>query len=241
MAEKKNQLVRFDPQSLIQRMGGDRSLLEAQMPLMIARMQQKGHRFEEEDPSKIWEEFFRLFEEFLRSNIEEEVSPLGNRNNGMYWLSFAQNPVPGISGLYEMQNLRSRGRWDCGDSTYTIGLTIGDLPIPDQGEIAEICAVSPQASEQLETLYRRMIECGYNNGRPFSFSGVNHIDNLPSYKNLQFTRRKAVNSSATLENRFDNHLRVQHNKRRVLTQETAELESGDLISIGPIVFNYLET
>ena len=54
MAEKKNQLVRFDPQSLIQRMGGDRSLLEAQMPLMIARMQQKGHRFEEEDPSKIW-------------------------------------------------------------------------------------------------------------------------------------------------------------------------------------------
>jgi len=63
---------------------------------------------------------------------EQELESLARRSDRKYWLSFAQNPIPGITGLFEMQPLKYQGSWESsGKVSYKVGLTDGDLPIPD--------------------------------------------------------------------------------------------------------------
>ncbi len=225
----KTSLVKLDAKSIVRRIG-DRDLAQKYFGLVQHKLRQEGHqgRFDN------FQDFMGAFEEFLRREADDAMFEAywDGLTKGHY-ITFKNNAIPGISSTYGLARTHD-GRLSPGDGrTLGIGRNIGCISIPDPGEMEEIRFNSEQAFEDLQALYHRLAECAYNDGKPVGPKG-------PWYGSNKKLELRNYGSGMYLDNKLDSTIRVFHGDVRVLSGQMVKIRNGDLISVGPIVFNYLK-
>lgn len=223
-------LVRIARKDLVKRLGGERNSFERLVPAMTNRLRKEGREFNGCDATDFFEELLREFMDFLGEsldrNLEQKMAELGP---GKY-LTFGQNPVPGIGSIYEITGIGYLG------GKFTLGIMAGDLPLPDDFELQRMRDITQNQYENVRAFYRRLAECGYNRGDPFEGETPPNADK----KGLVFSRGTTLDT-VYMKNNFDSALGVFHGMKRVLFGQEVLLRQGDLVSLNAVTFNYFHT
>ena len=195
------------------------------------------------------EQFQKLAKASTERGYTKRPNPaeLRDRRPGHYLFFNHEFGIPGMENIYELTKLRERAD---GIIRTTVGfcneVELGEIRIPDPSAMALLQIQDLSLYQQTVEFYRLFARLAHGETPGDDLS----IPNKPGLSISKFNHHARYNRYTKLVNQFQPTFPVFHGDTRVMPAPAGELRhshdlkfgndlnSGDLIMLGPITFNY---